>query len=77
MSDNARLLEGTIYLPRGHLYIDADAPIADKSAYTAIIVSRLELFAGPNLVLNADFDATDVPVPEGVGNIGGKIYLSQ
>lgn len=77
LSDNARLLEGTIYLPRGHLYIDADAPIADKSAYTAIIVSRLELFAGPDLVLNTDFDATDVPVPKGVGNLDSTIYLSQ
>ena len=77
LSDGARKLEGTIYLPAGHLYIDADAPIADKSAYTAIIVSRLELFAGPHLVLNTDYSATDVPVPEGVGAMTGDVYLTQ
>ncbi len=77
LSDGARKLEGTIYLPAGHLYIDADAPIADKSAYTAIIVSRLELFAGPHLVLNTDYSATDVPVPEGVGNVSGEVFLSK
>ncbi|MCP5081625.1 MAG: hypothetical protein GY948_08005, partial [Alphaproteobacteria bacterium] len=77
LSDGARKLEGTIYLPAGHLYIDADAPIADKSAYTAIIASRLELFAGPHLVLNTDYSATDVPVPEGVGAMNGDVYLTQ
>ncbi len=77
LSDGARKLEGTIYLPAGHLYVDADAPIADKSAYTAIIVSRLELFAGPHLVLNTDYSATDVPVPEGVGATKGDVYLTQ
>lgn len=66
-SDDARLLLGTIYLPRGRLYIDATKPIADQSAYTAIISKRVELYDGPHLVLNADYDATDVPVPEGIG----------
>lgn len=77
LSDGARKLEGTIYLPSGHLYVDADAPIADKSAYTAIIVSRLELFAGPHLVLNTDYSATEVPVPEGVGAMSGDVYLKE
>lgn len=77
LSDGARKLEGTIYLPTGHLYVDADAPIADKSAYTAIIVSRLELFAGPHLVLNTDYSATEVPVPQGVGAMSGDVYLKE
>ena len=77
LSDSARKLEGTIYLPAGHLYIDADAPIADKSAYTAIIASRVELFAGPHLVLNTDYTATEVPVPDGVGAINGDVYISK
>ena len=77
LSDGARKLEGTIYLPAGHLYVDADAPIADKSAYTAIIVSRLELFAGPHLVLNTDYSATEVPVPQGVGAMSGDVYLKE
>lgn len=68
LSDNARLLEGTIYLPNALFVIDADRTIADKSAYTAIIAQRLALFAGPNLVLNTDYDATDVPVPAGIAH---------
>ena len=73
LSDDARVLEGTVYLPQSHLYIDADAPIADKSAYTAIIARRIELYAGPHLVLNSDYDLTDIPVPYGVGNNRGVV----
>lgn len=60
------MLEGTLYLPRGHLYIDADQPIADQSAYTAIIAGQLSLYAGPHVVLNTNYDETDVPVPAGI-----------
>ena len=74
-SDNARVLLGTIYLPVGTLEIDADGPVADKSAYTAIIAYALELKEGPALFLNSDYDATDVPVPDSL--IGGKVYLDR
>ena len=65
-SDDARKLIGTIYLPVGQLVIDAKQPVADQSAYTAIIATRLELNMGPNLILNSDYAATDVPVPTGI-----------
>ena len=65
-SDNARNLLGTIYLANGVLKIDSEAPVADQSAYTAIIAKRIELDEGPTLVLNSDFNATDVPVPAGL-----------
>lgn len=65
-SDNARTLLGTIYLPRGYFTVDASNPVADQSAYTAIIVRRLDLKAAPNLVLNASYHQTDVPVPQGL-----------
>ena len=35
-------------------------------AFTAIIVQHLELNMGPNLVLNSDYNATNVPVPGGI-----------
>ncbi len=63
LSDDARELTGTIYLPGGTLVVDADRPIADQSAYTAIVARRLALYAGPHLVLNTDYGNTDVPVP--------------
>jgi hypothetical protein len=76
LSDNARLLLGTIYMPQGRLIIDASKPIADKSAYTVLVVRRIDLHAGPNLVLNSDYSATDVPVPKGVGPYGNNIMLT-
>lgn len=76
-SDNARKLLGTIYLPRGALYVDANKPIADQSAYTVIVARTIELSSGPNLVLNANYGATDVPVPAGVGPVGTQVTLSQ
>jgi hypothetical protein len=76
LSDNARLLLGTIYMPQGRLIIDASKPIADKSAYTVMVVRRIDLHAGPNLVLNSDYSATEVPVPKGVGPYGNNIMLT-
>lgn len=66
-SDNARNLVGTIYLPRGYLTVDARNPVADRSAYTAIVAQRIELLQSPHLVLNTNYGATDVPVPDGIG----------
>jgi Flp pilus assembly protein TadG len=75
-SNNAHNLLGTIYLPRGHLIVDSERPIASNSAYTVIVARRIELSNRPRLVLNTDYAATDVPVPEGVGP-NSLIHLSQ
>ena len=76
-SNNAANLLGTIYLPAGRLIIDAGAPVANKSAYTVIISRQLEIDSGPNVVLNSDYGATDIPVPAGVGPTSGTISLTQ
>jgi len=72
-SNDARVLLGTIYLPRGELVVDSNGPVADQSAYTALISNTLFLKFGPTLVLNSNYDATDVPVPETL--MGGKAFL--
>ncbi|GLS68276.1 hypothetical protein GCM10007890_02880 [Methylobacterium tardum] len=77
ISDNARTMLGTIYLPAGRLVIDADKPVADQSAYTVIVAAQLNLYEGPNLYLNANYDGTSVPVPKGVGPLPGKLLLTQ
>lgn len=74
-SSLARKLLGTIYLPRGKLYIAGNSPIADQSAYTAIVARRLELAGSPNLVINSNYTATDVPVPNGIGPANGATRL--
>jgi len=70
-SDNARNLLGTFYLPKGILSIDANKPVADQSAYTVIVARQVHLSAGPDVVLNTNYGATDVPVPKGVGPLAG------
>lgn len=77
ISDNARTMLGTVYLPAGRLVIDAKRPVADQSAYTVVIAQQVNLYEGPNLVLNANYDATSVPVPKGVGPVSGKLLLTQ
>jgi hypothetical protein len=75
-SNNAQNLTGTIYMPKGELLIDATQPIASYSAYTVLVVAQLHLCAGPTLVLNTNYSATDVPVPMGVGPYSAKTFLS-
>jgi Flp pilus assembly protein TadG len=75
-SNNAQNLTGTIYMPKGQILVDASKPIAAYSAYTVLVVAQLHLCAGPTLVLNTDYSATDVPVPPGVGPYGSKIALT-
>jgi Putative Flp pilus-assembly TadE/G-like len=74
-SNNARLLLGTIYLPRGTLRIEGGAQVAGDSAYTAIIADNLELREGPALVLNGGFEDSAVPVPEGL--VAGRPMLTR
>lgn len=76
-SDNARNLLGTIYLRDGVLDVDANRPIADQSAYTVIVARRISVRSGPDLVLNTNYEGTDVPVPDGVGPRNSSAYLSQ
>ncbi len=71
-ANRATKLTGTIYLPEGQLYIGAKAPVAQVSDYTVILARRLELFDGPNLVLNTNYAGSDVPVPQDLGPIGLK-----
>jgi hypothetical protein len=77
ISDDARLLLGTIYLPSGRLIIDSKKPVADRSAYTVIIARRVELYEGPNLYLNTNYASTDIPLPKGIGPGRGQVSLVQ
>jgi hypothetical protein len=77
ISNNARIMLGTIYLPAGRLVVDANKPVADQSAYTVVVAQQVNLYEGPNLYLNANYDATSVPVPKGVGPINGKMLMTR
>jgi hypothetical protein len=78
LSNDARTLLGTIYLPQGKLVVASSNVVADLSAYTVIIARMLEIDGSANLVLNTNYDLTDIPVPGGVGNrLFDKIALTQ
>ena len=77
ISDNARTMLGTIYLPAGRLVIDSHRPVADLSAYTVVVAQQINLYEGPNLYLNADYNRSSVPVPKGVGPVSGRLVISQ
>jgi Flp pilus assembly protein TadG len=77
LSDDARVMVGTIYVPQGELIIDASNPIADQSAYTAIVADKMRLYGGPHLVLNTRYSETEVPVPDGIRGAGQPVVLAR
>jgi Flp pilus assembly protein TadG len=76
-SNQASVLLGTIYLPRGELSVSSNARVADQSAWTALIVGKLSVSSRSNLVLNTAYGQTDIPVPSGVNSAGSTIVLEQ
>ena len=75
LSRNAQTMVGTIYLPQNSFIVDGDANVGGASAYTAIVARRVVLLNGPHLVLNSDYDKTDVPVPEGIKGAAQPVSL--
>jgi Flp pilus assembly protein TadG len=80
-SGSVRKLLGTIYLPKGVFKGDdkgkegpAEA-IGEASAYTIIVANRIDL-KGVNLVINADYASSDIPVPAGIGPNSTEVRLS-
>lgn len=74
-SNKVHTLVGAIYLPQGKLYAAVDAPVAQSSAYTAIIADQIELDGNVDLVLNTNYGATDVPPPPGLAGAGKQVTL--
>ncbi len=76
-SRNAELFEGTVYLPRGHLLIDKESRVGQKSAWTAIIAKRIETGKGPQVEINANYADSTVPVPPGIAPKDGRAILTR
>src|SRR5690606_20432056 len=70
-SDNVESLLGVIYVPAARLVVEGSADVARESAWTVIVAKALQLRGSPSLFINANYDASDVPVPSGVGPRGG------
>ncbi len=76
-SGQARKLLGTIYLPDGDFWADVRGRIAEQSAYTVIVARNLRLEKDATLVINANYNATDVPVPQGLGDTVKRVRLAE
>ncbi len=66
-STRVERLEGVIYVPDTILEIEGEADVGRQSAWTVIVAKGIELKNRPNLFINANYGASDVPVPSGVG----------
>lgn len=64
-SSRVRSLLGTVHIPLDEITIDTTMPVSSESAFTIIVVGNMFLKQSPTLVLNTNYDATDVPVPIG------------
>ncbi len=66
-SSSAGVLLGTIYLPNGIFKVHAVSKVGDQSAYTVIVARKFDIGAAAELVINANYASTKVPVPAGLG----------
>lgn len=74
-SDNVESLLGVIYVPSARLIVEGKEDVARDSAWTVIVAKSVELKGSPSLFINANYNASNVPVPSGVGNRAGGARL--
>ena len=76
-SDYIKGLTGTIYVPTATLAVQGGAQSGSTSPWTVITAESIQLNGGAQLVINANYSASNVPVPTGVGNTRANVKLQQ
>ena len=79
-TNNARRMEGAVYIPSAALDVTGTSDnVADQSAWTVVVAKSLQLTGSPNLVINANYSSSTVPVPGCVGSnyTSGKVTLTK
>ena len=74
-ADHVESLLGVIYVPSARLIVEGSAEVARDSAWTVIVAREVQLKGAPSLFINANYEFSDVPVPEGVGPRAGDSRL--
>ncbi|WP_324810747.1 TadE/TadG family type IV pilus assembly protein [Brevundimonas sp.] len=74
-ADNVESLLGVLYVPSARLIVEGNADVARDSAWTVIVAKEVQLKGSPSLFINANYDASNVPVPAGVGPRAGGVRL--
>ena len=67
-SDQITGLTGTVYAPTSTLAVQGSAKSGSTSPWTVITAENITVNGGAQLVINANYAASSVPVPSGVGN---------
>ena len=70
-SDYITGLTGTVYAPTATLQVQGTVVSGTSSPWT-VITAKSGMVNGAQLVINADYSASSVPVPKGVGNNRGS-----
>ena len=69
---NVEQLLGVVYVRNGFLQVTGNGVAAEDSAWTVIVAKQVLSNGTARIRINADYDGSDVPVPNGVGpNAGG------
>jgi hypothetical protein len=69
---NVEQLLGVVYVRNGILQVSGSGVAAEDSAWTVIVAKQILSTGTARIRINADYDGSDVPVPNGVGpNAGG------
>jgi hypothetical protein len=74
-SDHVESLLGVVYVPSARLIVEGSADVARDSAWTVIVADSMEMRGSPSLYINANYNASTVPVPAGVGPRAGGSRL--
>jgi hypothetical protein len=64
-------LEGVVYAPEARFTVDGAADAAGESAWTVLVGKDIRATNNAHIFINADYNSSDVPVPQGVGNRHG------
>jgi hypothetical protein len=74
-ASNVERLEGVLYVPNAELQISSQGDVASESEWTVVVAKSLNMSGSPNLVMNVNYNGSDVEVPAGVGPGGGAVRL--
>ena len=67
-SDNVDRMDGVVYIPSAQLTVEGSAKMAEQSDWTVVVARNLLIKGGADLVINANYRGSPIPVPKGVGN---------
>ncbi len=65
-------LLGVVYVRIGFLEVNGNGVAASDSDWTVIVAKQVKTTGSARIRINADYDGSDVPVPNGVGPTGGQ-----